>query len=60
MAATAARGQLADGSTSEFVHNALVYLCAKFGAFIKSAQFGQILGLSSPTTGYDVFNSVIR
>ena len=35
MAATAARGQLADGSTPKFVHNIFVYLCAKIGAFIK-------------------------
>ena len=34
MAATAARGQLADGSTSKFDHITSVYLCAKFGAFI--------------------------
>jgi len=40
MAATATRGQLADGSTSEFVHNTLVYLCAKFGAFIKKCTIG--------------------
>jgi len=42
MAATAARGQLADGSTSKYVHDILVYLCAKIGAFIKNAQFTEI------------------
>jgi len=40
MAATAARGQLADGSTSKFVHNILIYLCAKIVAFIKKCTIG--------------------
>jgi len=35
MAATAARGQLRDVSISKFDQNAVDYLCAKFGAFIK-------------------------
>ena len=32
---TATRVQLGNGLTSKFVHNILVYLCAKIGAFIK-------------------------
>ena len=43
MAATAARGQLADGSTSRFTPINPVYLCAKFGAFIKKCTIRPIL-----------------
>jgi hypothetical protein len=35
MAATATRGQLRDASISNFDQNAMDYLYAKFGAFIK-------------------------
>jgi len=40
MVATAARKQLADGSTSKFVYNILFYICAKIGAFIKKCTIG--------------------
>ena len=34
MAAMSAKGPIRDGSISKSVHNILVYLCAKFGAFM--------------------------
>jgi hypothetical protein len=40
MAATAAKGQLADGSTFKFVHIIWIYFSAKFGAFIKKCTIG--------------------
>jgi len=42
MAATAARGQIGDGSTPKFAHyiGLLVYLCAKIDAFIKKCTIG--------------------
>ena len=37
MAATAATGQICDGSISIFVCDTQVYMCVKFGAFIKKS-----------------------
>ena len=42
MAAMSAKGPIRDGSTSKSVHNILVYLCAKFGAFMTKCTIGLI------------------
>ena len=42
MAAMSAKGPIRDGSISKSVHNILVYLCAKFGAFMKKCTIGLI------------------
>ena len=43
MAAMSAKGPIRDGSISKSVHNILVYLCAKFGAFMTKCTIGLIL-----------------
>ena len=43
MAAMAVRGRIHDGPVSKFVCNILVYLCAKFRAFMKKCTIGLIL-----------------
>ena len=43
MAAMSAKGPIRDESTSRSVHNILVYLCAKFGAFMTQCKIGLIL-----------------
>ena len=40
MAAMSAKGPIRDGSISKSVHNILVYLCAKFGAFMTKCTIG--------------------
>ena len=47
MAAMSAKGPIRDGSISKSVHNILVYLCAKFGAFMKKCTIGLLI---CPTT----------
>jgi len=42
MAAVAVRGPIHDGPISKFVHNILVYLCAKFDAFMIKCTIGLI------------------
>jgi len=42
MAPVAIRGRIHDGPISKFVHNILVYLCVKFGAFMKRCTIGLI------------------
>ena len=37
-----AKGPIRDGSTSKSLHNILVYLCAKFGAFMTKCTIGLI------------------
>ena len=43
MAAMSAIGPIRDGSISKSVHNILVYLCAKFGAFMKNCTIGLLI-----------------
>ena len=43
MAAMSAKGPSRDGSISKSVHDILVYLCSKFGAFMTKCTIGLVL-----------------
>ena len=47
----AARGGVCDGPISRFVHNVIVYVCTKFGAFITKCT---IVQLCRPTSSMNL------